>query len=92
VANAPLKSYSVQDMKATKRVIMRIDVSAGVTEQLGRTVDEFGSTNIAVVSRLVDCLVKLDDETQATILGLMPKASGINATARVLESVRKAKD
>jgi len=92
MANAPLKGYSIQDMNAPKRVIMRIEVSAGVPERLGRTVDAFGSTNIAVVSRLVDCFVRQDDETQATILGVMPKGSGINATARVLESVRKAKD
>jgi hypothetical protein len=79
-------------MKAPKRIIMRIEVPAGVPERLARTVDEFGSTNIAVVSRLIDCFVKQNDETQATVLGVMPGSKPSDATGRILESSRKAKD
>jgi len=92
MAKMALKGYSAQAMKSPKRVIMRIEVSPGVPERLGEVADRFLSTNNSVVSRIIDCIVKQDDETQATILGLMPKGSGINATARVLENLRNAKD
>jgi hypothetical protein len=91
MANAPLKSYSVQAMSPPRRVIMRIEVSAGVPERLDRTVTIFGSTHVSTVSRLLNCVVKQDEETLATILGLMPKGAEVNATAKILESIRKAK-
>ena len=92
MAKTTSKGYSGQAMKSAKRVIMRIEVSPGAPARLVEAADRFLSTNNSVVSRLIDCIVKQDEETQATILGLMPKEGGINATARILENIRNAKD
>jgi hypothetical protein len=92
MAKMASKGYSAQAMKSAKRVIMRIEVSPGVPARLGEAGNRFLSTNNSVVSRVIDCIVRQDDETQATILGLMPQGSGINATVRVLENIRDAKN
>src|SRR5208282_1478567 len=59
-------------MPKSKRVIMRVDVSPGVSEALEAVVKRVGSTGISVHSRVVDWLCVQDGSVQATVLGLYP--------------------
>jgi hypothetical protein len=59
-------------MQKFKRVIMRIDVSPGVSEALEAVVARVGSANISVQSRVIDWLCAQDERVQATVLGLYP--------------------
>jgi hypothetical protein len=51
---------------------MRIEVFPGVPESLSDVTDRVGSTQVSVVSRLLEWFVKQPDVTQAAILGLYP--------------------
>jgi hypothetical protein len=53
-----------------KRCIMRIEVFPGVPDALADVTDRVGSTQVSVVSRLLEWFVKQPDVTQAAILGL----------------------
>ena len=59
-------------MPKPKRVIMRIDVSRGVSEAMEAVVKRVGSTSISVQSRVVDWLCVQEGGVQATVLGLYP--------------------
>jgi hypothetical protein len=66
---------------------MRIDVSAGIPQRLNALVERFGSTNVSVLSRVVDWLVGQDDEVKATILRIMPATKNIDVQRRLLEAM-----
>jgi hypothetical protein len=51
---------------------MRIEVFPGVRESLADVTDRVGSTQVSVVSRLLEWFVKQPDVTQAAILDLYP--------------------
>lgn len=51
---------------------MRIEVFPGVPGSLADVTDRVGSTQVSVVSRLIEWLVDETDVTQAAILGLYP--------------------
>jgi hypothetical protein len=51
---------------------MRIEVFPRVPGSLADVTDRVGSTQVAVVSRLLEWLVSQPDVTQAAILGLYP--------------------
>jgi hypothetical protein len=55
-----------------KRCIMRIEVFPSVLESLAYVTDRVGSTQVSVVSRLLEWFVEQPDVTQAAILGLYP--------------------
>ncbi len=55
-----------------RRIIMRVEVRPGTPAKLAEVVDEFGATNISVVSRLAEWFVLQDEETQLEILGSHP--------------------
>jgi hypothetical protein len=77
-------------MKRTdnRRVIMRIEVSGGVPQRLDAVTARWLSTHIAINSRVVTWLCEQDEETIATILGLMPAGHEIDLPRRVFESMR----
>jgi len=49
-----MNGYSFRVMPQQRRIIMRVDVSAGTPERLNATVERFLSTNISVDSRVID--------------------------------------
>jgi hypothetical protein len=51
---------------------MRIEVFPGVPDALADVTDRVGSTQVSVVSRLLEWFVNQPDVTQAAILGLYP--------------------
>ena len=51
---------------------MRIEVFPGVPESLADVTDRAGSTQVSVVSRLLEWFIEQPDVTQAAILGLYP--------------------
>jgi hypothetical protein len=51
---------------------MRIEVFPDVPESLADVTDRVGSTQVSVVSRLLEWFIKQPDVTQAAILGLYP--------------------
>jgi hypothetical protein len=55
-----------------KRCIMRIEVLPHVMETLADATEQVGSTQVSVISRLLEWFVKQSDVTQAAILGLYP--------------------
>jgi len=55
-----------------KRCIMRIEVLPHVMETLANATEQVGSTQVSVISRLLEWFVKQSDVTQAAILGLYP--------------------
>jgi hypothetical protein len=55
-----------------KRVIMRVDVGPRTPKALERIVEQFGSTNISVNSRVVEWLVAQESTVQAVVLGIYP--------------------
>jgi len=68
---------------------MRIEVSPGVPQRLDAAVQEFGSTNISVVSRLLLWFVEQDEMMQASVLGLIPADSRVDITRRAIEAMAK---
>jgi hypothetical protein len=55
-----------------RRFIMQIDVFSGVPGSLASVTDRVGSTQVSVISRLLEWFVNQSDVTQAAILGLYP--------------------
>jgi hypothetical protein len=55
-----------------RRVIMRVELAADARDNLPAIVDKFGSTNVAVNSRLVEWFCDQPESVQAAILGLHP--------------------
>ena len=51
---------------------MRIEVLPEVMEILADATEQVGSTQVSVISRLLEWFVKQSDVTQAAILGLYP--------------------
>ena len=51
---------------------MRIEVLPKVLETLANATEQVGSTQVSVISRLLEWFVKQSDVTQAAILGLYP--------------------
>jgi len=66
-----------------KRVILRIEVTAGARERLAATVDEFGSTNVIVASKVMAWMANQDETTQAMILGIYPHSSTPDEPAKL---------
>jgi len=52
---------------------MRIEVLPGLPEALSNTTDRFGSTQVSVVSRLIEWFTEQSDVIQAGVLGLHPE-------------------
>jgi hypothetical protein len=75
--------------KPIKRVILRIDVTAGTPQRLDDAVQSFLSTHVSVVSRLVDWFITQDDEVQATVLRLMPHGHECDPAHRALERMMR---
>jgi hypothetical protein len=72
------------------RVIMRIEVRPGVPQKLAEVVDQFGATNISVVSRLADWFIAQDEETRLAILGNHPAPpSPEELTLQILEQMKR---
>ena len=65
-----------------KRVILRIEVTAGARDRLAATVDEFGSTNVTVASKLMIWMAHQDETVQAMILGIYPHPSTSDEAAK----------
>jgi hypothetical protein len=79
-------------MKPQKhRVIMRIEVSGSVPGAIENSMDQFGATHISIFSRVIDWVCKQDAETQATILGLMPKGFEIDPVRKTFEAMARQK-
>jgi hypothetical protein len=70
---------------------MRIEVSPGVRESLADATDLVGSTQVSVVSRLLDWFVSQPDVTQAAILGLYPGDIRKELPRMILEQMRAEK-
>ena len=54
------------------RVIMRIDLLPAARQRFTKVADQFGMTQVAVNSRLLEWMVTQPEEIQASLLGLMP--------------------
>jgi len=70
---------------------MRIEVSPGVPEALAVVTVLFGSTNVSVVSRLLEWFSTQPDVFQAAILGLYPQDIKDELPRMVLERLRDEK-
>jgi hypothetical protein len=73
------------------RCIMRIDVLPEVAESLAAVTDRVGSTQVSVVSRLLEWFGAQPDVTQAAILGLYPQDIKKELPRMILERMRAEK-
>jgi hypothetical protein len=71
------------------RVITRIEVSPHVPKDLADTVERWGSTNVSVLTRLVNWLARQDEEIQAEILGHYPGGRRADLPLRVVKAIAK---
>ena len=67
---------------------MRIEVLPGVPELLAELTDQVGSTQVSVVSRLLQWFAEQPDVTQAAILGLYPGDMRTELPRMILERMR----
>jgi hypothetical protein len=75
--------------KSAKRVIMRIELSPQAVESFNSATKQLGLKHIAATSRIIDWLIRQDSETQAAILGLMPKEFEFDVVRRAMESMSR---
>lgn len=66
---------------------MRVEITPAAATALDKTVDQFGSTKLNVMSRMVKWLAAQDTETQAMVLGLHPAAEQNDAAMRYLKKL-----
>jgi hypothetical protein len=71
--------------KPLDRIIVRVEVHPGMPVALEATRKQFSATGISVTQRLVEWFLRQDAESQAAILGLMPKGFEIDPVKRFLE-------
>jgi hypothetical protein len=74
-----------------KRCIMRIEVLPEVMEILADATEQVGSTQVSVISRLLEWFVKQSDVTQAAILGLYPADIHNELPRMIFEQMRTEK-
>ncbi len=55
------------------RVIVRIDLPPAARQRFTKVPDQFGMTQVAVNSRLLEWMTRQPEEIQASVLGLMPR-------------------
>jgi hypothetical protein len=67
---------------------MRIEVFPGVPESLAGVTERVGSTQVSVVSRLLEWFVNQPDVTQAAILGLYPGDIQKELSKMIIERLR----
>jgi hypothetical protein len=67
---------------------MRIEVLPDVPESLAGVTERVGSTQVSVVSRLIEWFVNQPDVTQAGILGLFPGNIQKELSKMVIERMR----
>jgi hypothetical protein len=70
---------------------MRIEVLPEVLEKLADATEQVGSTQVSVISRLLEWLVKQSDVTQAAILGLYPSDIRNELPKIIFEQMRAEK-
>jgi hypothetical protein len=70
---------------------MRIEVLPGVRESLAHATEQVGSTQVTVVSRLLEWFVEQSDVTQAAILGVYPRDIRKELPKMILERMRAEK-
>jgi hypothetical protein len=75
----------------SKRCIMRIEVFPRVPGSLADVTDRVGSTQVAVVSRLLEWFVSQPDVTQTAILGLYPRDIQKELPKMIIERMRAEK-
>lgn len=71
---------------------MQTEVAEDVPQRLAAVVDQFGSTSVSVMSRLIDWFVDLDTEAQAKILGLLPMDPQLDPLREALEFLSRDLD
>ena len=81
-----VSTYSERAVFMTRhhRVIMRIEVASGTPEAIDIAVHKYGSTHVSIFSRLVEWVVKQDEDTQAAILGVAGADARVELTAKLL--------
>jgi len=52
------------------RIILRIDITPRAAKRLGAICERFGSTQLSVISRLVEWYDQLPDEVRYAVIGL----------------------
>jgi hypothetical protein len=67
---------------------MRIEVFPGVPGSLADVTERVGSTQVSVVSRLLEWFVNQPDVTQAAILGLYPGDIQKELSKMIIERLR----
>jgi hypothetical protein len=76
-------------MRKPRRVILKIELTTEAASAIDQSIESFGLTKAAAVSRIILCVCSLDDISQATILGQVPKEMGIDVAKEWLESQSK---
>jgi hypothetical protein len=76
--------------KASRRVIMRIEVLPDVPEQLAAVCDRLGMTQVAMVSHAAEWFCRQNDVIQAAILGLYPEDVRDKLPAIILKQMAAA--
>jgi len=69
------------------RIIMRIELSSDAKRKFEKTPEALGMTQLAVTNALFRWFLHQNDEVQASILGLHPKAISRDITTTLLKRI-----
>jgi hypothetical protein len=69
------------------RIILRIEISSDAKRKFENTPRTFGMTQLAVTNALFRWFHDQNDEVQASILGLYPKAIAHDITTTILKRI-----
>jgi hypothetical protein len=73
-----------------KRVIMRLEVLPFARDGFAEIVDRKGSTNVVVLSRLIEWFVDQDEMIQAAVLELLPEDENRDIAREVITKLPNA--
>ena len=76
-------------MAEQQRIIMRVEITPAARSTLVGVLDQFGMTQVAVMSKLMKWMVEQDDVTQAMILGVYPVEGETTAAERAMKKIAK---
>jgi sRNA-binding protein len=71
----------------TKRNIVRLDLDGQIAGRLDRVTEEFGMTQVTLMSRLVEWFARQDLRTQTEIVMRRPAESNVETLRRMLRQM-----
>jgi len=71
----------------TKRIIMRIEITAGARDRYRDITEMFGLKEVMKTSRLIEWFSRQDEQIQLSVLGLHPTEDKSELSAAILKRI-----